>query len=226
MNIAEIAIKNRVVTWVLTAFVIVVGIGSYQTMGRLEDPEFTIKQAIITTAYPGATAVQVEEEVTDKIETKIQEMAEVLRIWSINVDGVSRITVEMQKKYDRAALPAIWQRLRNKVADVQPHLPPGAMPSVVNDDFGDVYGIMLAVTGGGYNFAELKEFAKFLRRELLLVKDVAKVIIQGDQKETIYVDVDRSKITQLGISLLEIFNALEQKNVHVDSGRVRAGQDR
>ncbi|MGB5279585.1 MAG: efflux RND transporter permease subunit [Gammaproteobacteria bacterium] len=225
MNIAEIAIKRRVVTWVLTAFVIVAGIGSYQSMGRLEDPEFTIKQAIITTAYPGATAEQVEEEVTDKIETKIQEMSEVLRIWSINVDGVSRITVEMQKKYDRELLPAIWQRLRNKVADVQPHLPPGAMPSVVNDDFGDVYGILLAVTGDGYSFAELKEFAKFLRKELLLVKDVAKIIIQGDQQETIYVDVDRSKITQLGISLMEIFDALEQKNVHVDSGRLRAGEE-
>jgi len=225
MNIAEIAIKRRVVTWTLTIFLIFAGIGSYNSMGRLEDPEFTIKQAIITTAYPGATAAQVEEEVTDKIETKIQEMSEVLRIWSINVDGYSRITVEMQKKYDRETLPAIWQRLRNKVSDVQPHLPPGAMPSIVNDDFGDVYGIMLAVTGDGYNYAELKEFAKFLRKELLLVKDVAKVMIQGDQKETIYVDVDRSKITQLGISLQEVFTALEEKNVHVNSGRVRAGEE-
>ncbi|MDX1334707.1 MAG: efflux RND transporter permease subunit, partial [Gammaproteobacteria bacterium] len=118
MNIAEIAIKRRVVTWTLTIFIVFAGIGSYNSMGRLEDPEFTIKQAIITTAYPGATAAQVEEEVTDKIETKIQEMSEVLRIWSINVDGYSRITVEMQKKYDRETLPAIWQRLRNKVSDV------------------------------------------------------------------------------------------------------------
>ncbi len=224
MNIAEIAIKRRVVTWVLTAFVVVAGMLSYDSMGRLEDPEYTIKQAIITTAYPGATAQQVEEEVTDKIETKIQEMSEVLRIWSINVDGVSRITVEMQKKYDRETLPAVWQRLRNKVADIEPQLPPGAMPPVVNDDFGDVYGILVAVTGDGYDYAELKEFAKFLRKELLLVKDVAKVIIQGDQKETIYVDVDRSKITQLGISLQEVFDALQQKNVHVDAGRVRAGE--
>jgi multidrug efflux pump subunit AcrB len=223
MNIAEIAIKRRVVTWVLTAFVVVAGIGSYNSMGRLEDPEYTIKQAIITTYYPGATAQQVEEEVTDKIETKIQEMGELLRIWSINVDGVSRITAEMQKKYDRETLPAVWQKLRNKVGDVQSQLPPGTLPSIVNDDFGDVYGIMLAVTGDGYSYAELKEFAKFLRKELLLVKDVAKVVIQGAQQETIYVDVDRNRMTQLGISLQEIFNALQEKNVHVDSGSFRAG---
>jgi len=224
MNLAEIAIKNRVVTWVLTAFVVIAGIMSYDSMGRLEDPEYTIKQAIITTYYPGATAQQVEEEVTDKIETKIQEMGELLRIWSINVDGVSRITVEMKKKYDRDTLPAVWQKLRNKVGDVQSQLPPGTVPSMVNDDFGDVYGIMLAVTGEGYSYAELKEFAKYLRKELLLVKDVAKVVIQGAQKETIYVDIDRARMTQLGISLKAIFDALEEKNVHVDSGRFQAGE--
>jgi multidrug efflux pump subunit AcrB len=223
MNIAEIAIKNRVVTWVLTIFVVFAGIESYNSMGRLEDPEYTIKQAIITTYYPGATAQQVEQEVTDKIEIKIQEMGELLRIWSINVDGVSRITAEMQKKYDRETLPAVWQKLRNKVGDVQSQLPPGTLPSIVNDDFGDVYGIMLAVTGDGYSYAELKESAKYLRKELLQVKDVAKVVIQGAQQEKIYVDVDRSRMTQLGISLQSIFQALEEKNVHVDSGRFRAG---
>ncbi len=225
MNIAELAIKKRVITWALTAVIVVMGSISYQTMGRLEDPEFTIKEANIITYYPGASAREVEEEVTDKIEAKIQEMGELLRIYSTNKPGVSIISAEMKKKYGKKELPLIWQKLRSKVADVQSQLPPGTLPSIVNDDFGDVYGVLLAVTGDGYSYAELKEFAKFLRRELLLVKDVAKIIIQGDQQEVIYVDVDRARISQLGIGLDQIFTALQEKNRLVEAGAVRVGDD-
>ena len=225
MNIAELAIKKRVITWVLTVVVVVLGVRSYETMGRLEDPEFTIKNAVIYTMYPGASAREVEEEVTDKIEAKLQELGELLRIYSINRKGVSIVTVEMKKKYGKNELPMIWQRLRSKVDDVQSQLPPGAKRSIVNDDFGDVYGVLLAVTGDGYSYAELKTFAKFLRRELLLVKDVAKVIIQGDQQEAIYVDIDRARMTQLGIGLDEVFGALDEKNKLIDAGNVQAGDE-
>ncbi len=225
INPAELAINKRVITWVLTLLTLFVGIISYETMGRLEDPEFTIKEALIITHYPGASAREVEEEVTDKIEMKIQEMGELLRIYSINKPGVSTITAEMKKEYGRDELPMIWQKLRSKIDDVQSQLPPGVQPSIINDDFGDVYGVLFAVTGDGYSYAELKEFAKFLRKELLLVKDVAKVVIQGEQQEVIYVDVDRAQIAQLGIGLDEIFSALNEKNILVSAGEVRAGND-
>lgn len=225
INPAELAINKRVITWVLTLLAAVVGVASYETMGRLEDPEFTIKEALIITHYPGASAQQVEEEVTDKIEMKIQEMGELLRIYSINKPGVSTITAEMKKQYGKEDLPLIWQKLRSKVDDVQSQLPPGVHPSIVNDDFGDVYGVLLAVTGEGYSYAELKEFAKFLRKELLLVNDVAKVVIQGEQQEVIYVDIDRAQISQLGIGLDEVFEALKEKNTITEAGEVRAGDD-
>jgi len=225
MNIAELAIKKRVITWVLTVVVVVLGMKSYETMGRLEDPEFTIKNAVIYTMYPGASAREVEEEVTDKIEAKIQEMSELKRIYSINRKGVSIITVEMKNHYGKHDLPMIWQKLRSKVDDVQAQLPPGTQRSIVNDDFGDVYGVLLAVTGDGYSYAELKTFAKFLRRELLLVEDVAKVIIQGEQQEVIYVDIDRSRLTQLGIGLDEVFGALDEKNKLLEAGNVQVGEE-
>ena len=225
INPAEFAINKRVITWVLTLLIFVVGVFSYETMGRLEDPEFTIKEALITTYYPGASAREVEEEVTDKIEMKIQEMGELNRIYSINRPGVSIVTAEMKDEYGPDKLPLVWQKLRAKVGDVQSQLPPGVKPSIVNDDFGDVYGVLFAVTGDGYSYAELKEFAKFLRRELLLVQDVAKIVIQGEQQEVIYVDVDRAQIAQLGIGLDEIFTALQEKNVLAEAGEVRAGDD-
>lgn len=225
MNIAELAIEKRVITWVMTAIIVVLGIRSYDTMGRLEDPEYTIKEALVITHYPGASARQVEQEVTDKIETKIQEMSELKRIYSINKPGVSIITAEMKNQYDRDALPLIWQKLRSKVGDVQPTLPPGTLPSIVNDDFGDVYGILLALTGDGYTYAELKEFAKLLRKELLLVKDVAKIIIQGDQEEVIYVELDRARMSQLDIGLDQVFTSLQEKNKLIDAGHLRVGDD-
>ena len=225
INPAELALNKRVITWVLTLLTLVVGVISYETMGRLEDPEFTIKEALIITHYPGASAQQVEEEVTDKIETKIQEMGELLRIYSINKPGVSTITAEMKKQYGKEDLPLIWQKLRSKVNDVQSQLPPGVQPSIVNDDFGDVFGVLYSITGEGYSYAELNEFAKFLRKELLLVEDVAKVVIQGKQQEVIYVDLDRAYISQLGIGLDEIFDALKEKNTIIDAGEVRAGDD-
>ncbi len=225
MNIAELAIRKRVITLSLVAVMAVMGLLSYQTMGRLEDPEYTIKEALVTTYYPGASAREVEEEVSDRIETKIQEMGEVKRIYSHNKPGVSIISVEMKDQYDRDTLPAVWQKLRAKVGDVQRELPPGALPSLVNDDFGDVFGVLYALTGDGYSAAELKEFAKFLRRELLLVKGVAKIVMQGAQQEVIYVDIDRARIAQLGIGLDEVFEMLREKNTLMEAGKVQVGKD-
>ena len=172
MNIAEASIRYRTITSVMTILIIGGGVFSYSRLGRLEDPEFTVKEAQIFTHYPGATAMEVAEEVTDEIETAVQQLGQIEKVTSISEPGVSTIRVEIKDKYDKHTLPQVWDELRRKVNDVQSRLPPGTSTSIVNDDFGDVYGVFFAVYGDGYTYAELKKHVDLLRRELLLVQDV------------------------------------------------------
>ena len=156
MNLAEVAIKNRVVTLVLTAVMLLGGLSSYQGMSRLEDPEFTIKDALVVTPYSGASAAEVEEEVTDRIEIAVQALGQLDEIESKSDRGVSNLTVTIKNRYDRNSLPQVWDELRRKVGDVQQSLPPGAGPSLVIDDYGDVFGVFFAVYGDEFSYAELK----------------------------------------------------------------------
>jgi multidrug efflux pump subunit AcrB len=181
MNIAEISIKYRLVTLVLTVVLCVAGWKAFDGMGRLEDPEFTIKDAQVVTHYPGGSARQVSEEVSEEIETAIQQMGQLKHIVSTSQEGLSIVQPTMKDKYDRVALPQVWDELRRKVGDVQRKLPPGAQTSLVNDDFGDVYGFFFALYGDGYTYKELKDVADMLQRELLLVTDVGKVAFYGEQ---------------------------------------------
>ncbi len=223
MNIAEFSIRRKTIVLVAAALTVVGGAVSYNRLGRLEDPEFTIKDALVITAYPGATAAEVEEEVTNVIEKAVQQLGQIKRVASKSDRGLSTVTVTIKDKYDKTSLPQVWDELRRKVGDVQNQLPPGAKTSIVNDDFGDVYGIFVAVTGEGYTPAELKQYVDLLRRELLLVGDVKRIEIYGDRKETIYVEISRQKLTQLGISLDTIFGALQDKNLVSNAGRVQVG---
>jgi multidrug efflux pump subunit AcrB len=177
VNLAEYAIKNSVVTWVVAIVLVGAGIISFNNLSRLEDPEYTIKDAVILTQYPGATAAEVEEEVTDVIEKAAQELGQLKRVVSRSSRGLSHVTVTIKDKYDKSSLPQVWDELRRKVNDYQSQLPPGAGPSIVNDDFGDVYGVYLALTGEGFTYKELYDYAKFLQRELLTVQDVKRVSI-------------------------------------------------
>ena len=225
MNIAEISIKKSVITWTLTLVILVLGYFSYMGLPRLEDPEFAIKNAVILTPYPGASPKEVEEEVTDQIEKACQELGQLKRVESYSARGLSTVKIEIKDKYGMDALPAIWDELRRKILDVTPHLPPGAGPPVVNDAFGDVFGGYLALTGKGYTYAELKDVAELLKRELLTVQDVKKVTFFGAQSEAIYVEMSRIKMAALGITQQEIFDALRAKNLPVDSGRIKIGPE-
>ena len=220
MNIAEAAVRYKTITLVMTTLIIGAGAMSYQKLGRLEDPEFTIKEAQVFTEYPGATAMEVAEEVTDEIETAVQQMGQVKLVTSISEAGLSTIRVEMKSKYDKHTLPQVWDELRRKVNDVQSKLPPGTTTSIVNDDFGDVYGIFLAVYGDGYTYAELKEYVDLLRRELLLVEDVGKIAVYGNHPEVIYVEISRARIAQLGIAPETIYASLSGQNLVTPAGRV------
>ena len=225
MNFADLALKNRVTTLVLTVLMIGGGLVAYQGLGRLEDPNFTIKTALVITPYPGATAREVEEEVTDHIEQAVQKLGQLDTVESRSEPGLSTLNVNIKDQYDADGLPQVWDELRRKVADAQRGLPPGAGPSLVVDDFGDVYGIFLAIHGEDYTYAELRAYAEFLQRELLLVPDVAKVDLFGTRNESIYVELDRDRMAQLGIPTSTIINELQQRNAVVDAGRVEVGPD-
>lgn len=223
MDIVKTSIEKRVISWLFVLILIFGGLASFSNLGRLEDPEFTIKDAVVVTYYPGASATEVELEVTDRVETAIQQLAQVKEIKSKSFPGYSEITVTMKDKYGKDTLPQIWDELRRKVGDAQSQLPPGTSTSYVNDDFGDVYGIFLALSGDGYDYRELKEEGKFLRRELSLVPGVSKVAINGTQEEQIFIEVSMAKLSQLGISINDIKNALSYKNLVSPAGSVKVG---
>ena len=225
MNIAQFFIERRVITLVLTVVMIGAGMTSYQGLSRLEDPEFTIKDALVITQYPGASAAEVEEEVSDRLETAVQKMGQLKRVVSKSDRGLSTLTVTIKDKYDKTKLPQVWDELRRKINDAQKDLPPGAGPSLVIDDYGDVFGIFLAVYGDGYSYAELKDVVDLLRRELLLVKDVGKIDTYGERTEAVYVELNRDRMSQLGIPESVIINELQQKNAVAKAGRVKVGRE-
>jgi multidrug efflux pump subunit AcrB len=225
MDIARISIDNKVVTLVMAVVFLVGGLLAYQGMSRLEDPEFTIKDALVVTPYPGASAREVEEEVTDEIEMAVQQLGQLDEIESKSDRGLSSLTVSIKNKYDRASLPQVWDELRRKVNDAQSSLPPGAGPSVVIDDYGDVFGVFFTVSGGEYTYAELKEVVDLLRRELLLVQDVAKITTFGERQEVVYIELLRDRMSQLGIPDSVIIDELQQKNLVADAGRVGVGTE-
>ncbi len=225
MDIAEYSIRKRVITIVLTLLMLGAGIISYVKLPRLEDPDFTIKQALVVTDYPGASAQEVSEEVSDKIEKAVQQLGQLKRVESRSSRGQSVVTVHIKDKYDKRTLPQVWDELRRKINDVQPQLPPGSKASVVMDDFSDVYGMFFAITGEGYSDAELKEVAKFLQRELLLCQDVKKIDYWGVHNEAAYVEMSREKMAAFGISPIQIYTLLAQKNLVENAGHVKVGPE-
>lgn len=225
MDIAALSIKNKTVTLVMTTVMLLGGYSAYDGMARLEDPEFTIKEALVITPYPGASAREVEEEVTDAIETSIQEMGQLEQVRSKSTRGLSTITVEIKDNYNKDTLPQVWDELRRKVNDVAGDLPPGAASSVVVDDYGDVYGVFYVVTGDGYSYSELKNYTDLLRRELLLVDNVGKITTFGEREEAIYIEFSRDQLATLNVSTSSILAALSAKNTVVNAGRVRVGDE-
>ena len=223
MNLAEFSINKKVITYTLTAVALYVGYLSFNSLPRLEDPEFAIKQALIITSYPGASAYEVEKEVTEVMEKAAQEMGQLKFVESWSERGLSKVKVYIKDVYRKNELPQVWDELRRKVMDAKKYLPPGTAPPVVNDDFGDVYGVYLALHGEGYSYAELKKIAELLRRELLTVQDVKKIVFSGVQKETIYVEMSKTTMASLDITEQEIFDALRSKNLPVDAGKFKAG---
>ena len=222
MNIGEFSVKNKVTSWLLVIILVGGGIWGFESMGKLEDPAFTIKQAKVITLYPGATAQQVQDEVTYHIEDAIQRMEQVRHLKStISRPGMSDITIEFKDKYRAEDFPNIYDELRRKIADMKDKLPPGAGSPIVIDEFGDVYGIYVALSGEGYSWRDLWDFADQLKRQLVLVDGVRKISIGGEQQEVVYVEMSRARLGELGIPVERIANILQSQNVVADAGNVR-----
>ena len=224
MNPGEFSIRNNRVVFVAMALLIIGGLVGYRSMGRLEDPEFTIKDALIITPYPGASAEEVSQEVTDPVERAVQQLGQLERVESESTRGMSVVTARIKDRYHKDAIPQVWDELRRKIDDVQPRLPPSARnQSMVIDNFGDVFGIFLAVTGDGYSFPELRRYVEFLRRELLQVDGVKSVELFGAQQEVVFLEISRQRLAQLGINEEQLYAKLRERNIVADGGRVRVG---
>ena len=216
MNLAKAALEYRAISYFLTFLLLVVGVFSYFSLGQLEDPEFSVKTAAVTVNYPGASAEQVELEVIDLIETKLQEMVELKHIYSMARPGQAIIKVDLKNHYWSDDLPQIWDVLRKKITDIEHLLPPGASKPNVGDDFGFVFGFMLGVTADGYSYAELHDYVKAMRKELKITPNIARVDTWGVQQRQIYIDVSQSRISQLGITAEDVISTLQQQNMIVD----------
>lgn len=226
MSAAGYFIKNRTSSWLFAAILLIGGVLAYSGLGRLEDPQFTLKQAMIITQYPGASPQQVEEEVSYPLENAIQQLPYVYHVTSVSSAGMSQIVVEMKDIYRAKELKQIWDELRHKVTDLQGQLPPGVGTPVVKDDFGDVYGILYAVTGDGFSDDELRDYVDFLRRELVVVPAVGKVAVGGVQQEQVIVEISRSRLAALGISPTQLANLLQSQNVVSNAGSIRVDAER
>ena len=222
MDIARASIKRSTVLLFICAMLALGGVSAYFSIGKLEDPAFTIKTAVISIIYPGSTAYEVEQEAASRMEDAVQAMGEVKKIRTRCTPGLAVIYVDIQDKYTSEALPQIWNVLRQKVNDALVNLPSGCTV-IINNDFGDVFGQYYALTGDGYTMKELYDYADFLKKELVLVPGVAKVNILGEQTEGIYVEFSSTRLRSLGISANEIFNVLNQQNTLSEMGKTFYG---
>ena len=213
MNPGVLSVQNNRTVFAAMAILIAGGVIAYQNMGRLEDPEFTIKEALIVTPYPGASAEEVALEVTNPIEAACQSLGQLERVESESGRGRSVVKVVIRDRYDRHRIPQVWDELRRRINDVQPQLPPSVRGrSLVVDDFGDVYGVFLAITGDGFTYPGSAATPSSSAARLLLVDNVQKVELFGEQQEQVFLEISRQRLAQLGIPENQIYDLLQREH--------------
>ena len=225
-NLSQWAITHRA----LVLFMIIVlgagGIYSYFNLGRAEDPSFTIKVMIVNVAWPGATAAEMQTQVADKIEKKLQELPYLDRIESYSQPGVSFIQVFLTDRTPPGKVKDLWYQVRKKVGDIRGELPAGVIGPGFNDEYGDVYSALYMITADGLSLARLKARAEDIRQRLLRVPDVNKVDIIGERPQKIFIEFSHGKLATLGISPQQIFDSVARQNAIVSGGAVDTSADR
>ena len=224
-NLTEWTLKHKHFLYFFIVLFFLAGIVSYKNLGRMEDPDFTIKQMVVTVAWPGATALQVEEQVTDKIERKLQDLPGLDYLKSYSMPGYSVIYVNVKETVPKAEIRNRWVEARHMVDDIKGTLPAGVMPPGFNDRFDEVYGVVYALTGDGYTYEELREKAEKVRRTLLGVPSVKKVNLLGVQQEKIFIEIENAKMAQLGIDPALITAAIQSQNAMAPAGMIETKAD-
>ena len=222
MDIARASIERYRVIIFICFLTLIGGVMAYFEIGKLEDPSFTIKTAVVSAVYPGASAYEVEQEVTARLEDAIQTMGEIKHIRSRSTPGLAIIYVDIKDEYTSKELPQIWDKLRQKVNDEQVYMPSG-VTTIINNDFGEVYGQYYALIGDGYTMKELYDYADFLKKNLVLVDEVASVKILGEQTEAVYIEFSASRMSAFGLSPLMVFASLTQQNTLTSTGNITLG---
>lgn len=224
--LVEFGLQYKAVMLLITLIIVMGGIFSFFSLGQLEDPPFSVKSALVITSYPGATPEEVEQEVTDRLETAIHQMPQVKHIYSMSRDGLSYIKVDIKDRYWAKDLPQVWDELRRKISDTASSLPPGVESPRVVDDFGFVFGFLLGITGEGFSHAELEEFAEKIQKQLYLVPNIARIDLWGVQQRAIHLDISNQKLSELRLSPQTIQSLLTKQNMVVDGGNVDQGEER
>ncbi|WP_130928061.1 efflux RND transporter permease subunit [Pseudomonas sp. Sample_20] len=225
-NLSEWALRNRQIVLFLMLLLAVVGALSYTKLGQSEDPPFTFKAMVIQTRWPGATAQEVSRQVTERIEKKLMETGEYERIMSFSRPGESQVTFIARDSMHSKQIPDLWYQLRKKVGDIRQTLPPGIQGPFFNDEFGTTFGNIYALTGDGFDYAVLKDYADRIQIQLQRVKDVGKVELLGLQDEKIWVELSNVKLATLGLPLAAVQQALEEQNAVSTAGFFETGSER
>jgi len=225
-NLSEWALRNRQIVLFLMLLLAIVGALSYTKLGQSEDPPFTFKAMVIQTRWPGATAQEVSRQVTERIEKKLMETGEYERIVSFSRPGESQVTFIARDSMHSVEIPDLWYQVRKKVGDIRQTLPPGIQGPFFNDEFGTTFGNIYALTGDGFDYAVLKDYADRIQIQLQRVKDVGKVDLLGLQDEKIWVELSNVKLATLGLPLAAVQQALEEQNAVSTAGFFETGSER
>jgi multidrug efflux pump subunit AcrB len=225
-KLIEFGLSFKALMILITVILVIGGIFSFFSLGRLEDPPFSVKTALVITKYPGATPLEVEQEVTDRLETAIQQMPQVKNIYSMSRESLSYIKVDIKDRYWAKELPQVWDELRRKINDTVSLLPPGVETPRVVDDFGFVFGFLLAITGEGFDNAELEDIAEKIQKQIYLVPNIARIDLWGVQQRAIHLDVSNQKLSELRLSPQTLYNILNKQNMVVDAGSLDQGDTR
>ena len=220
LNLAEWAIRHKQIVYFFIIAIITGGLWSYFHLGRSEDPDFTIRQAVVTAAWPGASAQQITQQVTDPLEKKLQDTKGLDYIKSFTHDGKTVIYVNLKDSVPKEEMQTRWHEIRNLVNDEWGSLPSGVMGPYINDRFDDVYGSIYAVTGDGFSYEEKRKYAENIRRRLTGGEDVQKVELLGVQKQEIYVEMDQNKLASFGMRPSDVFAMLQQQGAMMPAGMI------
>ncbi|MBC7990933.1 MAG: efflux RND transporter permease subunit, partial [Luteimonas sp.] len=225
-NLSEWALRSRgLVLYAIVAFALI-GAWSYQRLGQSEDPPFTFKIMVVRTLWPGATADEVARQVSDRIEKKLMETGEYEYIRSYSRPGESQIIFVARDSMLSKELPTLWYQVRKKVGDIRQTLPQGVVGPFFNDEFGDTFGNIYAITGEGFDYAVLKDYAERIELELQRVPDVGKVELLGLQDEKVFIELSNTKLATLGVPLTAVQSALDQQNVIASASFFETPTDR